>query len=51
MSEFGRKSKVYETNGTLYSNNPGTNGLVMSRNNVGYEKFSFAGPVIPEPYL
>jgi len=42
--------EVYETNGTRYSNNSGTNNVIMSENIVGYEKFSFIGPVVPEPF-
>jgi MYXO-CTERM domain-containing protein len=40
---------VYDTNHQLYTSSGG--GDVTSINIVGYERFSFTGPVIPEPAL
>ena len=42
---------VYNTNGTLYTTGIYTNDFIMSMNIVGYESFSFIGPIIPEPTL
>jgi len=44
---------VYNTNGTLYNISRAniSNGLVSSVNIAGYERFSFIGPIIPEPAI